>query len=99
MMNLNPFTGASRMSSIKNIGSQESGVRSQNGRAVSLQQPAYLFELRHRLMTVAVLEVIGQNQVVPTFFQRPLRDIHEARLINFTLFLEPFSNVGGNRER
>jgi hypothetical protein len=80
------------------MGRQESGVRSQNGRAVPFQQPAYFFELSHELMAFAVPEIVRQNQVVTTFLKRALGYVNEAGLVAFTSLPKTFGNVGRNRD-
>src|SRR4028118_1656832 len=73
--------------------SQKSGVRNFNRGDVAREKFADLFKLPHMLFCVSVAEIACQDQVVATFFQRALRDVHEARLVTTSFLLETLRDI------
>jgi hypothetical protein len=70
-------------------GRQDSGVRIQNGTRIDFQHLADHNKQSAPLIDVAVLKVLGENQVVARLLDRPLGDVAIAQFVCFSTFLTP----------
>src|SRR6266567_3600198 len=91
--------GLSPLISLAGYGSQKSGARSQNGGAVSVEQPAGFLQRDVQGVDVAISEIVGEDQVIAAFLKRSFGDVHVAGFVGFAAAAEPFGDIGRNGHR
>src|ERR1035441_5832280 len=79
-------------------GSQESGVRSQNGAGIRVQHAADFFQNGRQAGGLAIAKILGENQVVAAFFDGAFSHIYEAGLVWFPATSESLSDVRRDRD-
>ena len=84
------------MISLRDVGVEESGARSQNRGGVGIEHAADFFGNGGELGGVSVSQILRQDQIVTALFQRSFGNIQEARFVCLAAPAKSFSDVGWN---
>jgi hypothetical protein len=66
--------------------------------AVGIQKATGFVEQTQQGIGIGIPKVLSQDQEIPAFFQRRLRDIEEASFVGSSLSFEPFGNISRHRD-
>lgn len=66
---------------------------------IAVEHSADFVDDCYRAIGWGISKVASEDQIIPAFYERALRDVKEPRLVGFPALLETFGNVRRDRDR